>query len=65
MTDLFANQPVSLEDQIEEVKREIRIRKEVYARHVQIGRMKRENADLHMRRMEAVLETLRAAQCAI
>ena len=49
----------SLGQQIEEIEREIRLRREVYPRMVAKGRMKQSAADYHLARMAAVLETLR------
>lgn len=55
MTDLF---PVTLDEQIEEVKYELAQRKRVYARRVADMKMTQALADRHTRRMEAVLATL-------
>jgi hypothetical protein len=48
----------SIRQQIEEVEREIRLRKEVFPRMVSKGKMKQSAADYHLARMVAVLETL-------
>lgn len=44
--------------QIAEVKREIQLRKGFYPRQIGSGKMRQGEADLCMRRIEAVLETL-------
>jgi hypothetical protein len=49
----------SIEAQIEEVEREIKLRRKVYPHQVATHRMREAVADYHMRRMEAVLETLK------
>ena len=48
----------SLHQQIEEVEREIKLRKEVYPRLVINAKMRQSIADFHLARMEAVLATL-------
>jgi len=58
MTDLFAATPVTLAEQIQEVKRELAMRAVVYPRQVARGGLKAEAAATHKRRMEAALETL-------
>lgn len=55
MTDLF---PVTLDEQIEEVKYELAQRKRVYARRILNMGMTPALAERHTRRMEAVLATL-------
>ena len=50
--------PVPLADQIKCVDREIGMRLRVYPRWVQSGRMKQDEADREIARMEAVLATL-------
>ncbi len=55
---------IPLSDQIAEVERELGFRRRVYDRRVAEGRMTRAAADLHLRRMEAVQETLRALEAA-
>lgn len=49
---------VPLRLQIQEVEREIRMRKQVYPRWITAGKMRRGEAELHIERMNAVLETL-------
>lgn len=48
----------SLREQLEEVEREIRLRKDVYTRAVAAGHMRQAIADYHLGRMEGVLATL-------
>ena len=50
---------ISINAQIEEVEREIGLRKQVYPRHVSSGKMRQSVADMHIERMESVLKTLR------
>jgi len=50
---------VSLDQQIQEVERELVMRKRVYPHQVMSGKMRRSVADFHMERMEAVLQTLK------
>jgi hypothetical protein len=50
---------ISIDAQIEEVERELRLRGGVYARQVASGKMRKAVADMHTDRMVAVLETLR------
>jgi hypothetical protein len=49
---------VPLASQIAEIGREIRLRQGVYPRQIASGKMRQSEADLCMRRIEAVLETL-------
>jgi hypothetical protein len=49
---------ISLDDQIAEIDRELKLRETVYANHVMRKKMSQEKADLHMARMVAVLQTL-------
>lgn len=60
MPDLLTDAlpPVSLDDMIACVKREIQLRRRVYPRWVQNGNMKQSTADEEIRRMEAVLHRL-------
>ena len=48
----------SLSQQLEEVERELELRKGVYARQVLSGKMRQSVADYHMSRMQAVRDTL-------
>jgi hypothetical protein len=57
MTKFFIQQ-VSLDEQIQEVQREIALRKRVYPRWIQEGKIQKEKADLQILTMEAVLWTL-------
>lgn len=50
---------LSLHAQIEEVEREIALRKSVYPRLVASGKMRESVAELHTQRMQAVADTLR------
>jgi hypothetical protein len=56
MSDFF---PCTIEEQIAEVERELALRRQVYPRRVDEKKMSQNASDLHMRRMEAVLATLR------
>jgi hypothetical protein len=51
----------SIDAQIEEVEREIKLRERVYPHQVATGRMRQSIADYHMERMKAVRETLKEA----
>jgi hypothetical protein len=57
MTSDF-NRRFSLSQQIEEVEREITLRKRVYPGLVRRGKMSQDKADFHIDRMEQVLATL-------
>jgi hypothetical protein len=48
----------SLAHQIEEVEREIALRKSVYAALVASGKMRQSIAEFHLQRLEAVRDTL-------
>jgi hypothetical protein len=52
---------VGLADQVEVVKREIRLRKRVYPNRVMTKRMSQKMADYQIDAMEQVLETVEAA----
>jgi hypothetical protein len=52
--------PVSIEDQIACVEREIVMRRKVYPRWVGAKKMGKASADRELRAMEAVLDTLKA-----
>lgn len=49
----------SIDQQIEEVERELKMRREVYPRQVQRGTMKSSVVEYHIKRMEAALATLK------
>ena len=49
---------ISLNQQIDEVKRELALRSEVYPRRINSGKMKQSLADYQTVRMQAVLRTL-------
>jgi hypothetical protein len=52
----------SLQQQIEEVQRELALRERVYPGLVRKRQMRQPEADYHMARMRAVLETLRGLE---
>jgi hypothetical protein len=62
--DLFSKEPVSIEDQIREVQRELDMRHEVYGRRVANKSMTQQRADRYIQVMEAVLATLKAGRTA-
>jgi len=49
---------ISLNEQIDEVRRELRMRPDVYSRQVATGKLRQSVAEYQMERMEAVLRTL-------
>jgi hypothetical protein len=49
---------IDLKQQIDEVQRELALRKNVYPRLVASGKMTQEDADMHCERLRAVLATL-------
>jgi hypothetical protein len=64
VADLFNDQeaPIpapNLDEQIASVERELGMRRQVYPRRVADNKMTQAHADLEIRRMEAVLVTLR------
>ena len=50
--------PITLDDQIAAVRREIAMRERVYPRQVSAGRLRQTAADRELAAMRAVLETL-------
>lgn len=62
MPDLLNDLPVPLSDQITEVERELRQRERVYPRLIAAGTLSKVRAELQTRAMQAVLDTLFAAQ---
>lgn len=50
--------PISIDDQIACIKRELRMRQSVYPRWIGAGRMKQQDAERELRAMQAVLTTL-------
>jgi hypothetical protein len=52
--------PVSLEEMIACVERELKMRERVYPRRLADGRMSAQQVEREMRHMRAVLDTLRA-----
>ncbi len=59
MTGLF---PITIEEQIASVEREIAMRKRVYPRWCEQNRMSTQKADHEIACMEAVLDTLKGVQ---
>ena len=60
--DLFSGTlPIDLRAQLAEVEREIALRRRVYPRWVQIGRLSQAAADRQIAVMEAVLATARGS----
>jgi polyhydroxyalkanoate synthesis regulator phasin len=53
---------MSIERQIAEVKRELAMRRRVYPRFVETGRMTQQQAERFMADMEEVLQTLQLVQ---
>jgi hypothetical protein len=49
---------ISLNQQIDEVKRELKMRADVYPRQVNSGKLRQSLADYQIERMQAVLKTL-------
>lgn len=56
------NMSFSLQEQIEEVEREITMREKVYPRQVMLKKMSQENSDQKISLMRAVLQTLKESQ---
>lgn len=54
----MADQPIPLDEQIAEVKRELALRDRVYPQMIATGRMTEEEAAGHKGRMQATLNTL-------
>lgn len=59
MSDLFAGEPIPIEEQIACVEREIAMRRRVYPRWTAAGKMKPEAAEREINVMSAVLMTLK------
>lgn len=55
MPDLF---PTTLDDQIEELSREVKMRRRVYPRFVTSGTLSQAKADRQIAAMEAAIESL-------
>lgn len=55
MADLFAKEPVSLQDMLGCARRELAMRKKVYPGWVLRGKMERDEADKELRFMEAIV----------
>lgn len=62
MSDLFDKRSVPLHEQIRAAEREVKYRERVYARSVQIGRMKQFVADKEIAAMKAIVETLKKVE---
>lgn len=58
MADMFADAPITIEAQIDCIKREIKLREFVYSRRVADGKMSQKLADDEMKKIQAVLVTL-------
>lgn len=58
MADLLGDLPISIQDQIFEVDRELRQRARVYPRLINSGQLSQARAETQVRIMEAVRETL-------
>lgn len=54
-------EPITLEQQLASVRRELAMRKNVYPKWVKAGRMKQEVADHEIAAMQAVHDTITAA----
>lgn len=55
----FGAMPVTIDEQIAEVERELKMRAKVYPHWVTTGKLTQTAANLHVDRMKAVLETLK------
>lgn len=55
---LFANEPVSLDRQIAEVRRELAMRQRLYPNWIARGTLKQRTADEQLHLLTAVLQTL-------
>lgn len=60
MGDLLGGLPISHDDMVGCVRREIAMRRKVYPRWVEIGRLSRDQADREIAIMTSVLEYLTA-----
>lgn len=56
MADLFAGAPISRDEKIGQLRREIKMRKSVYPRWVAAGKMKQEEADRGIMVFERILQ---------
>lgn len=62
MTDLFGGTlPITLDAQVKEIEREIALRRRVYPRWIEAGKLSQTAADRQIAVMEAVAATLRKA----
>lgn len=62
MADLFEREPISLDEQIAELERELRQRERVYPRLIASGQLTKLRAERQVLVMQAALATLRAAR---
>ncbi len=65
MTTIAEFKTISIDAQIKEVEREIKMREGVYASRVRTGKMKNTNAEYQMAAMRAVLDTLRGVKAGV
>lgn len=56
---------ITLEEQVEAVRREIKLRKRVYPRRIEAGQMTQQFADEQVAVMEAVLATVEKAAAGV
>lgn len=54
-----AQRPIGLDDQINEIIREIELRERTYPKWIEAGRLRQEHADRRLAVMKAALQTLR------
>lgn len=59
MTDLFAAEPVSLDEMVREAERELHMRLSVYPRRVSAGKMTQAKADRAILVQRAIIEKLK------
>jgi hypothetical protein len=55
VSDLFAGEPVTLQDMLGCARRELHMRESVYPRWVASGKLKQEKADQELRLMRAIV----------
>lgn len=58
MSDLFAGDPVPIQEMLAEAKRELHLRRSVYPRRVSNGKMKQGQADRYIAVQEAIVALL-------
>jgi hypothetical protein len=54
--------PIDIEDQVREILRELRVRRDRYPGWVQAGKLQQAVADYRIKALEAVLRTLKATR---